>query len=1119
MGNDSNYVKIVSILSGLRRKTAVLRSLRGLLLTAGVSFILFGLLIGLTILSWPPPAVRMVIDLLLIMAVGTTAYFSVVRPLFVQGALLPIARLLEKHYGAFQSRLIAALELYDSAKKNRENYSLELIERTIDDAGGFIADIDVEVIIDKKPLKSSAVRTALIMSAAAIGLVINPSLAGRAWELYTRPGADLSRPPEFSLKIDPMGGEFFRNQDLTVNVYAEGRSPRDVDLYFKFDDGGWAWESMKKGEAEEDTSFEYSFKKIQRSVDIYACAGRVKTETVHLEIVDPPRLVNISIRIDYPAYTGLPDAVGEPNDGNVAALKGSVVEFTAAANKPLADAYQLFADSTRKSLKVDSDRMSGSFTVGGGNRYTIMITDEAGRRNPDPIWYDIQALEDYPPSIQIVFPGTDVNLNEEMVLPTRTAISDDYGFGGMNLVWWIVSGGRESAQSKETISIENKNQAEQIMEYRWDINQINPLPGDLIYYYCEVSDNDNVSGPKWAKSRTFVARLPNLDEILAEVEHSQEYQIEELEDVMQDQEELQKQLHEISREMLKASEVDWEKEQAARDVLEKQQNLAERMQNLAQEMDENFQRLDENRLMGEEIAEKMQELQSLMEEIATPELKEAMKKLQEALQKMDPDELREALEKFQMSAEEVLENLDRSLSLLKQLAIEQKLDLLAQLAQKILEDQKEINQKASSARDSSGLADQSGMCQKNSDQFASLKEQFEQLKQMDSEMNIVPDQQESDAAKEINNPEIPQDFSSMSEAMCKGNSGMCQKKGKNLEKNLKKVADALQGALEAMQQQMKQEIAEKLGKAAGYVLYLSERQEGLIDSTIWHDKTEEQIREFAGEQIQIESAARRLAEMISDISKETVFVNINLLRMLGELLNNLMDASRSLENRESSRAIQSETVAMGNMNTLVLMLLKAKDNASSSCSGSGMSEMMKKLGQISGKQSSLNQQTQCQMPVPGMSLSLAQQQSMRQLAAEQDALRRQLEELHDQYGQRGEMLGRLDALAEEMKKVVDDLSEARVGRQTLERQERILSRLLDAQKSVNRREFSLKRMAEQGQDIARKSPMLSEESMKRNGWLSGVVENALKENYPRKYDKLIKAYFKSLQNEGGDLER
>ena len=111
------------------------------------------------------------------------------------------------------------------------------------------------------------------------------------------------------------------------------------------------------------------------------------------------------------------------------------------------------------------------------------------------------------------------------------------------------------------------------------------------------------------------------------------------------------------------------------------------------------------------------------------------------------------------------------------------------------------------------------------------------------------------------------------------------------------------------------------------------------------------------------------------------------------------------------------------------------------------------------------------------------------------------------------MLGRLDQLGQEMKKVVEDLQKANVNPETIQRQEGILSRMLDAQKSVNRRDYSNKRQSEQGTDVVRKSPTLPEGFTGDEEGLSEMVRKALDEGYPKQYEKLIRAYFKSIQNQ------
>ena len=136
---------------------------------------------------------------------------------------------------------------------------------------------------------------------------------------------------------------------------------------------------------------------------------------------------------------------------------------------------------------------------------------------------------------------------------------------------------------------------------------------------------------------------------------------------------------------------------------------------------------------------------------------------------------------------------------------------------------------------------------------------------------------------------------------------------------------------------------------------------------------------------------------------------------------------------------------------------------------------------------------------------------MARLAAEQEALRRGVEDLLKEFGNRSEILGRLDKMGEEMKKVVDDLDRGQVDHRTIDRQQRILSRLLDAQKSVQRRDYTRRRRSRPGQAVVRRSPAeLADDLGQDREQLRQDLLRALDEEYPKAYQDLIRAYFQAL---------
>ena len=100
---------------------------------------------------------------------------------------------------------------------------------------------------------------------------------------------------------------------------------------------------------------------------------------------------------------------------------------------------------------------------------------------------------------------------------------------------------------------------------------------------------------------------------------------------------------------------------------------------------------------------------------------------------------------------------------------------------------------------------------------------------------------------------------------------------------------------------------------------------------------------------------------------------------------------------------------------------------------------------------------------------------------------------------------------EEMEKVVKDLKAQKLDRKVIERQERILSRLLDAQKSIREKEYSKKRQAEREKHILAKSPPdLKKELLQREDQLRKQLMEALEEGYSQEYRELIKLYYENL---------
>jgi hypothetical protein len=102
-------------------------------------------------------------------------------------------------------------------------------------------------------------------------------------------------------------------------------------------------------------------------------------------------------------------------------------------------------------------------------------------------------------------------------------------------------------------------------------------------------------------------------------------------------------------------------------------------------------------------------------------------------------------------------------------------------------------------------------------------------------------------------------------------------------------------------------------------------------------------------------------------------------------------------------------------------------------------------------------------------------------------------------------------LAEEMEEVIETLKNEQASEEIIRRQERILSRLLDAQRSVKRRDYSRRRQARSGQDVFRQSPGgEAAEDFKVLERLRRDILRIGEEGYARDYQALIRRYFEAL---------
>jgi len=147
-------------------------------------------------------------------------------------------------------------------------------------------------------------------------------------------------------------------------------------------------------------------------------------------------------------------------------------------------------------------------------------------------------------------------------------------------------------------------------------------------------------------------------------------------------------------------------------------------------------------------------------------------------------------------------------------------------------------------------------------------------------------------------------------------------------------------------------------------------------------------------------------------------------------------------------------------------------------------------------------------------LRMERQAQMQRLAAAQRSLQELAREIERRAEKEKGLLGRMDRIEEEMEEVLRDLEGGNVDERTLEHEERILSRLLDAQRSIHSRDYERKRESKTAADIESrggKRKAEKTEAMK----LREQIRKAMKLRGPAEFEELIRLYFRAIaQGEG-----
>ncbi len=1124
MSKDSTYYKeIIQKLTRLRKKEYTFFASVGLQASLLVGLILFLCFSLLELAGNFSPTVRAYFFFFTLLVFLAAFILLFLIPLLKYSGIIgeadyySTAKRVGRNFPEIRDELVNAMQLAASDTSGKI-YSGSLSDAAFGQVYNKTRGLKFESIVSFQKAKELLFYLGGALLAAALLFITVPGLAsasGRVIDFNT----DYIPPAKFSFEVSPGNVQVTRGDDLLISVKVRGEKPKDVYLASKTEEQTDF--EMQKLSADSNGVFNFPVKSIRSTTKYFASSENVSSKVYSIEVIDPPIIKTLDVKIVPPGYAKLPEAVQKDN-GNVTGLPGTTVNILLTSTKELKDARMVFKDSTEIRMKINNNDAEGKFVIRKDDSYKIVITDKNKNENLSPITYTIKSLYDAYPSIDIIEPGKNSPLANDNRLPLLSKISDDYGFTKLILDYRLSSSKYKKADtvfSKIEIPLD-KGLKSQEVSYIWNLANLDLAAEDVVTYYLEIFDNDYVSGPKGTKSSVFTVRVPTLDEILSQADNTQTEASNDLNETLKQAEELQKKFERINQELKQdKKELTWEEKEKIEKSMEEYQQLQDKVSKVSDKLKQMQQELQDNNLLSKETMEKYMELQKMMDEMTSPELKKLMEKMQDVLKNMNRQMTQDQMQNMKIDEEAFQKNIERTMNLLKRIQIEQKMDELVKRTEALQKKQDEIN-KETAEKDSNNKNNPEELSKKQDEVTKDLNKLSEEMKELQQKMSELKDMPAEDMQKlsdEFEKQQNQQMSQQSSQQIRQNQQQQAMQNQQQISQNMQNMQQQLSQMQQSMQQQNQMQTLNDMMRILDNLLTLSKQQEDLKKESEKLDPNSDQFRKNAEKQRNLQSSLNNIMKQMSDLSQKTFAITPEMGKNLGDALRQMNQAVQTMQSRNGMTSKNLQGEAMKSINQAAAMMKGSMESMMQGGQGGGMMSLMQQLQQMSGQQMNLNNMTQMLRQMQQGQLSPQQQAQLQKLAQQQDVIRKSLDQLNKEAKQSGEskkIPANLEDIMHRMQEVITDMNTEKLDDDLIQKQERILSKLLDAQKSINERDFEKQRESNTGKNIVGKPPaelnLTTEEGKDK---LRDELNKAVREGYSKDYEELIRRYYEALQKE------
>jgi len=859
---------------------------------------------------------------------------------------------------------------------------------------------------------------------------------------------------------------------------------------------------MNRNENGDKNTFNYSIRNINNSINISFFADNYTSKLFKIKVLPSPVLQNFNVTIIPPSYTGLKKKK-YLNVGDFTVPEGTKIlwKFDVSNTNEISFITQTdtnYISNFKSKPFIKTFKKSTKYQISLKNNYF---------NSKQKIEYYIKTIADEFPIINLKEIEDSLKIGAFYFLSN---IKDDYGFTKLEFVCNIKDK-KDSLQKSIVKEIDiNKNNINQNIFYYFNFAEIENKFSDYYYeYYLKIYDNDYINGFKAAISQKNMYKPLSVSDIKQKINNLDEKTKSFLDKSKDLTNEIRNDVENYKKKELNKELSEWDKQNFANSLIKKQKKLEDLLNQMSKDNKKRNKFNNQFNKEQNELLEKQKQIQKLLDEIMDKEIRDLMKELKKLQEQFNNKKFENIKKNIDISYKELNKKLERSLELLKRYKIEENVLHNAEDLKKLSEKQKNISKQKINKTNKEDI--------KNKEKL--LKNELNKIKKnFDKNLNDNKELKKPFSLEKFNKDfnKINKDFneldSNLTNKPSKKNNKQSKEKQNEISKELDKMSKQMQKMFGNMQKQTMQTSMEDLRQIIENLSSFSNEQEEIykklkqtfINNPLYPELTKQQNKiknDFLLINDSLQSLAKQLPQLKSIVLKEVKNINLN-----------LSQSTEKIEQKLRRGTMRSQRHIINSTNILALYLDELKDQLqkqmSNSGSGKGQKSNKKKMGKMKSAQENFKQMLKqmLEQMKNGKLDPASYNKRIVKMLKEQEIFNKLLGEMQNGEGISPEANKKLKEIKRMTDKNIQDLINKRIDNNLLERNNKILTRLLEAENAEKKRDKEKKRESEKAKDIKIKIPDELKKELDKSLKNSELLQknNIKLKNY---YKNLSKEYF------------